>query len=933
MEENNKQRIIFSTILKITLTIFVVTEMISAQQIKINRIEMMPNMPSPYQMRDWKEVAKGYDSLVFNLNLTGEYLPLIFIEENTVNYPEHKSFGLHTVVGTPNIRTGEAINVLPAVIGASLVGIDKSNQNGYNWVLMSEEYFNRRADENVYLNHPYATSGDDWWYETMPNVFFYQLYSIYPNTGDFARQFTTVAERWLEAIKAMGGSSTPWKVPNMDYRAFSFSRMTPNAQGVHEPEAAGAIAWILYNAHIKTNNASYRAGAELAMEFLNGLSVNPAYELQLSYGAYTAARMNAELRTGYDIEKIINWCFDVGPLRSWGAILGNWGGYDVSGLIGENSTNDYAFIMNNFEQAGALLPIVRYDKRFARAIGKWILNIANASRLFYPKYLPESNQDSYQWAMQYDPQSYIAHEAIRKEVNSKSPFATGDAIRGGWGKTNLTLYGSSHAGILGAILDTTNVPMILKLDAVKTDYFHKEAYPTYLYYNPYTENKNVEIDLREGRHDIYDVVSGGFLLKGATGKQEITIPADNAVLAVIAPEGGKISYDLDRMMINNVIVDYHYQATVANYPPRIKSLSADSLQINPKGNARLFCTATDKENDSLLYKWSASEGEIISGKDTAVFTAPNEAGKYAIKCIVTDSKGASDSATVEISVGLTENHAPVIKSLISHPGKLNLSESSTITCNAADPDNDLLLYSWHSQSGILKAEGSIAYWKAPPNEGDYVISCTVTDTAGGVTKDSVIAEVRDFSKYTSGSLIAYYPFNGNSNDLSGNNLNGTMGNVTFLSDRFGKPGSALLLTGFDSYVRIANNALLNFQNAITLSFWIKPYELPDRESFPVSHGSWQNRWKVSITPQNRIRWTIKTTSGIKDLDSKTIATKDSLYNVTAVFTGSDIELYINGELESFARWNGTISTTTYDLTIGQMLPADNNYNYQGIIDD
>lgn len=91
----------------------------AAQQIAVNRIEMMPNLPAPYQMRNWKQVALGYDSLVFNFNLSGQYLPLIWWRTNTVNYPNHISFGLHTVVGTTAPNSAEAINLLPAVAGAS----------------------------------------------------------------------------------------------------------------------------------------------------------------------------------------------------------------------------------------------------------------------------------------------------------------------------------------------------------------------------------------------------------------------------------------------------------------------------------------------------------------------------------------------------------------------------------------------------------------------------------------------------------------------------------------------------------------------------------------------------------------------------------------------------------------------------------------------
>jgi len=36
------------------------------QQISINRVEMMPNMPGTYEMRDWKPVAIGCDSFIAN---------------------------------------------------------------------------------------------------------------------------------------------------------------------------------------------------------------------------------------------------------------------------------------------------------------------------------------------------------------------------------------------------------------------------------------------------------------------------------------------------------------------------------------------------------------------------------------------------------------------------------------------------------------------------------------------------------------------------------------------------------------------------------------------------------------------------------------------------------------------------------------------------
>ncbi len=92
------------------------------------------------------------------------------------------------------------------------------------------------------------------------------------------------------------------------------------------------------------------------------------------------------------------------------------------------------------------------------------------------------------------------------------------------------------------------------------------------------------------------------------------------------------------------------------------------------------------------------------------------------------------------------------------------------------------------------------------------------------------------------------------------------------------------------------------------------------------------RWKISIT-NKKIRWTIKTTTGTKDLDSETELKLDSLYNVTAIYSGSDFEIYINGEFDAFTTYSGQLLTTNIDLMIGQVLPGNTQYNFKGILDD
>jgi hypothetical protein len=278
----------------------------------------------------------------------------------------------------------------------------------------------------------------------------------------------------------------------------------------------------------------------------------------------------------YDVAKLLNWCFegDSACRPGWGVIAERWGDYDCHGLCGSltdwgqrwdlmasnasdeyrEDSSGYAFAANTFSLASAFIPLVRYETRFAREIGKWMLNAANNARLFYPGALPKNQESCYFFRS--DPKRVIAYEGLRKQWDGQSPYATGDAIRYSWGAIDLGLYGSSHVGLFGGIIERTNEPAVLRLDCLKTDYFRREAYPTYLYYNPHDETKSVIVNVGPEPVDIYDAVNHVFLSFGLTGEAVMAIPADSAVLAVFAPRG-EVRREGSKLYVNERIIDYH----------------------------------------------------------------------------------------------------------------------------------------------------------------------------------------------------------------------------------------------------------------------------------------------------------------------------------------------------------------------------------------
>ncbi len=76
-------------------------------------------------------------------------------------------------------------------------------------------------------------------------------------------------------------------------------------------------------------------------------------------------------------------------------------------------------------------------------------------------------------------------------------------------------------------------------------------------------------------------------------------------------------------------------------------------------------------------------------------------------------------------------------------------------------------------------------------------------------------------KYHSLKLIAFYPFNGNANDESGNGNHGTVYGATLTTDRFNQPNRAYYFDGINDYIMVPNSSILQISGEITMSAWFQ----------------------------------------------------------------------------------------------------------------
>jgi len=537
-------------------------------QRSIERISMMSDMPESYKMIDWKKKALDFDRLVYDFNTEGEYWPLIWLDDSRKNL-DQTTFGIYTAIG--DIRQGEnanggmfheSLNSLGSLLGASLVGIDKSDQNGYNFVGMVQNYFNTDNGWNIIMNNTcpeVALLGGgyarDWWYDVFPNVLFYGLADFYPEEGITNEIQLSIAEQFYKADSVLNG--------NYDFSFFDYGNMKGEKNNIcSQEDAAAGHAYVLYCAYKKFGDKRYLEGAISALSAIENLSENRFYEILMPYGAYVAARLNAEHGTDFDPGIWINWSFNPAVGRSgWGVLVGEWNGYDISGLVGSITDNDgYGFLMNTFDMALPLVPMVRYDPSFADAIGKWMLHAANASRLMYADEIPDEHQtlpdlkDITKGVIAYEAVIHHSNFAIAKE--KQAPIAQGDGPN--WIKDNpdpsqFSVYGSGHVGIFGSIIEQTNVKGILRLDLLATDFYRNDAFPSYLYYNPYDVVKNVELPEHQG--SVYNMITKEFI----SDKPEfISVPPKQSTVLVMIPEDGVKVIKDNILKIDSVTVDYHY---------------------------------------------------------------------------------------------------------------------------------------------------------------------------------------------------------------------------------------------------------------------------------------------------------------------------------------------------------------------------------------
>ncbi len=148
-------------------------------------------------------------------------------------------------------------------------------------------------------------------------------------------------------------------------------------------------------------------------------------------------------------------------------------------------------------------------------------------------------------------------------------------------------------------------------------------------------------------------------------------------------------------------------------------------------------------------------------------------------------------------------------------------------------------------------------------------------------------------------LLAYYPFDGDANDASGNGHHANFVNATLTADRSGAPGHAYSFNGSAQRIVIPPAQVFEVRTNITIAAWLKRNQLGVLSPIVCKDNNQPNgtsHFEFRVQPNNRLMFAyyLPSERGWKVSESSSAINDYSWHHVAVTYDGQLITLYIDG---------------------------------------
>lgn len=312
---------------------------------------------------------------------------------------------------------------------------------------------------------------------------------------------------------------------------------------------------------------------------------------------------------------------------------------------------------------------------------------------------------------------------------------------------------------------------------------------------------------------------------------------------------------------------------------------------------------------------------------------------------VTVVAGQTTTANIHLSY-LAANSPPSPPNLVFPPdGSTNQATTLTLSWSCSDPDGDPLTYDVYfgktaSPSAIVSPNqsGTTLLRSGLDTSTTYYWKVIAKDNRGASTSGNVWRFTTRRDTIPTQGLVAYYPFNGNANDESGNGNNGTVHGVTLTTSRFGSLNNAYSFDGSSNYITLPPTISMSYE--LSVSFWIKTSQsdpgggLGARFLISRDLPGLQRDWTIGLGNGGRIQFTTGTQSNDYTLLSSIDINDNTWKHIVIVrdIATTSKKIYVNGQISNTTTFdNQPFTNNTSYIYVGTSYSMNGFYN--GVLDD
>ncbi|HZT60235.1 MAG TPA: LamG-like jellyroll fold domain-containing protein [Pyrinomonadaceae bacterium] len=402
--------------------------------------------------------------------------------------------------------------------------------------------------------------------------------------------------------------------------------------------------------------------------------------------------------------------------------------------------------------------------------------------------------------------------------------------------------------------------------------------------------------VRGGNQDIYVINADG------TGETRLTTDPNADGFPSFSPDGSKIVFEANRD--GNAEI-YIMNADGTNQTRLTNDLATETEpSFSPDGSKIIFETNRDADSEIYVMNVDGTGQTNLTNAPSSDDVTPSFSPDGSKIAFESDRDGNNEiyvmNADGSNQTRLTNNPA--------NDSNPVFSPDNTKIAFESDRDGNNEIYVMNAADGT----GQTDLTNSPSSEEhpswQTLLSCTPPP----------------------GGMVAWYPAEGNANDIIGGN-NGTLQNgATFAT---GIVGQAFSFDGVDDDVTAPNTAAIDPTTTASVEAWVNLNQLPSAAGHTMHVMSVGNNaasnFDLTVETTNHFRFLIGSTGTV---DSVTSVQTNTWYHVVATWDSTAaMKIYVNGVLENT---NATAQTRTANgapLLIGNFPAAGTPFN--GLIDE